>query len=130
VPPTGRAFRRRPRTIVAIQAGRVAIRKISSFNINIESNRQSLHSSPRKAGVSGTRPTSQSERDWAYVKNALANGVDPEELINQLAHSREADKSDPQYYARLTVTKAVADTGTHSDAIPNTSEAGNHRYGH
>jgi hypothetical protein len=97
---------------------------------HIESNRQSLHSSSRKAGAPGTRPTSQSERDWAYVKNALANGVDPEELINQLAHSREADKSDPQYYARRTVTKAVADMRTHSDGISNTSEAGNHRDGH
>jgi antitoxin Phd len=44
-----------------------------------------------------------------------------------LAHSRAADKSDPQYYARLTVTKAVAEIRTHSASIPNTSEAGNHR---
>jgi hypothetical protein len=78
----------------------------------------------------GTRLTSQSERDWAYVKNALANGVDPQELINQLAHSREADKSNPQYYARLTVTKAVADIRTHSEGMPNPSETENDRDGH
>lgn len=96
----------------------------------VESDRRNIPGGPRKAGPSGTRLTSQSERDWAYVKNALTNGVDPEELIGQLAHSRAADKSDPQYYARLTVTKAVADIRTHSAGIPNTSEAGNHRDRH
>lgn len=55
------------------------------------------------------RPISQSERDWAHVKSALANGADPEELIAQLADFRAKDKSDPQYYARLTVTKALAE---------------------
>jgi hypothetical protein len=52
---------------------------------------------------------SQSERDWAYVKSALRNGADPEELIAQLARSRGTDKPNPQYYARLTVSKALAD---------------------
>ena len=100
------------------------------FQLHAEStelDRRNIHSTPRKAGSSGPRPTSQSERDWAHVKNALANGVDPEELIRQLAHSRAADKSDPQYYARITVTKAVADIRTHSAETPNSSEAGNHR---
>jgi hypothetical protein len=86
---------------------------------SVESDRWNIYSAPRKAGLSEARPTSQSERDWAYVKNALANGVDPEELIRQLAHSRAADKSDSQYYARLTVTKAVADIRTHSAGTPN-----------
>jgi len=97
---------------------------------SVESERRNIPNPPRKAGPSGTRPPSQSERDWAYVKNALANGVDSEELIRQLAHSRAADKSDPQYYARLTVTKALADIRAHSAAIPNTTEAGNHRDSH
>jgi hypothetical protein len=43
------------------------------------------------------------------VKSSLANGADPEALIEEIARSRGADKSDPQYYARLTVTKALAD---------------------
>jgi hypothetical protein len=94
---------------------------------SVELGHRNIHSAPRKAGLPGARPTSQSERDWAYVKNALANGVDPEELIRQLAHSRAADKSDPQYYARLTVSKAVADIQPHSAGTPNNSEAGNHR---
>jgi RepB DNA-primase from phage plasmid len=91
-----------------------------------EPDRSSLASAPRSAAASGTRATSQSERDWAYVKNALAHGVDPEELIRQLTHSRAGDKSDPQYYARLTVRKAVDDLRTQSAGIPESSNADKH----
>jgi hypothetical protein len=94
---------------------------------SVESDRWNMDSAPRRSGLAATRPVSQSERDWAYVKNALANGVDPEELIRQLAHSRATDKSDPQYYARLTVTKAVADIKNHSVRATNTNEVGDHR---
>jgi len=70
----------------------------------------------RRSPSQGPEPRhiSQSERDWAHVKSALASGADPEELIAQLAHSRASDKADPQYYARLTVTKALADLREHS----------------
>jgi hypothetical protein len=49
---------------------------------------------------------SQSEADWAYAKRALARGDDPEVVIHRIADFRSEDKSDPVYYARLTVTKA------------------------
>ena len=52
---------------------------------------------------------SQSERDWAYAKRALARGDDPEEVIRRIADYRADDKHDPQYYARHTVQKAQAD---------------------
>jgi hypothetical protein len=52
---------------------------------------------------------SQSERDWAYAKRALARGEDPEAVINKIAKYRASDKAKPDYYARLTVTKALAD---------------------
>jgi hypothetical protein len=52
--------------------------------------------------------SSQSERDWAYAKRALARGDDPEVVIQRIADFRAEDKSDPLYYARLTVTKAQA----------------------
>jgi hypothetical protein len=55
------------------------------------------------------RPMSQSEHDWAYAKRALARGDNPEEIIRRIADFRGSDKSDPVYYARLTVTKALAD---------------------
>ena len=94
---------------------------------SLESDRWNNRSAPPRSDLAESRPVSQSERDWAYVNKALANGADPEELISQLAESRAADKSDPQYYARLTVKKAVADFRTHNAGNANTSAAGNHR---
>jgi hypothetical protein len=52
---------------------------------------------------------SQSEHDWAYAKRALARGDDPEVVIQRIADYRVADKDDPNYYARRTVTKAQAE---------------------
>jgi hypothetical protein len=52
---------------------------------------------------------SQSERDWAYAKRALARGDDPEVVIQRIADYRAEDKDDPNYYARRTVTKAQVD---------------------
>ena len=77
----------------------------------VDSGYRQLRRSPSQ--VPEPRHTSQSERDWARVKSALASGADPEELIAQLAQARASDKSDPQYYARLTVTKALADLREH-----------------
>jgi hypothetical protein len=52
---------------------------------------------------------SQSEHDWAFAKRALARGDNPEAVIRQIAQYRNSDKSDPEGYARLTVTKAQAE---------------------
>lgn len=52
---------------------------------------------------------SQSEHDWAFAKRALVRGEEPEEVIRQIAQHRAADKSDPEDYARRTVTKAQAE---------------------
>ncbi len=57
----------------------------------------------------GPRQMSQSEHDWAYAKRALARGDDPDEIIRRIADFRSSEKSDPVYYARLTVTKAQAE---------------------
>jgi hypothetical protein len=51
---------------------------------------------------------SQSERDWAFAKRALARGASAEDVIQRIAGYRSKEKSDPEYYARLTVTKAMA----------------------
>jgi len=59
---------------------------------------------------------SQSERDWAYAKRALARGDDPEDVIRRIADLRSEDKPDPNYYARHTVANAIADLERkHSD---------------
>ncbi len=52
---------------------------------------------------------SQSERDWAYAKRALARGDDPETVIQRIADFRSEDKADPGYCARHTVMKAQAE---------------------
>jgi hypothetical protein len=88
----------------------------------VDSGYRQLRRSPSQANRSEPRRISQSERDWAHVKSALASGADPEELITRLAHSRANDKSDPQYYARLTVTKAVADLQMRAAHTANVSE--------
>ncbi len=57
--------------------------------------------------LGGPRETlTQSERDWAYAKRALARGDNPEEIIRRIADYRADEKHDPEYYARLTVSKA------------------------
>jgi RepB DNA-primase from phage plasmid len=66
---------------------------------------------PRNVGDSvRTHPSaghrSQSERDWAYAMRALSRGDNPETVIQRIADFRADDKPNPEYYARLTVTKA------------------------
>jgi hypothetical protein len=51
---------------------------------------------------------SQSERDWAYAKRALARGESPALVATAIASYRRYDKSNPQYYGELTVRKATA----------------------
>ena len=80
-----------------------------------------LRRPPLQPNRSEPRSISQSERDWALVQRALAGGADPEELVAQLAHSRANDKSDPQYYARLTVAKALADLRMHNPVSESSS---------
>ena len=69
---------------------------------------RTLEQRPHRLG--GLRETlTQSERDWAYAKRALARGDDPEEIIRRIADYRAEEKHDPEYYARHTVAKAQAD---------------------
>ena len=58
---------------------------------------------------------SQSERDWAYAKRALARGDDPEVVIQRISDYRADEKADPNYYARRTVTKAQAELNSSSN---------------
>jgi RepB DNA-primase from phage plasmid len=67
----------------------------------------------------GTREIlTQSERDWAYAKRALARGDDPEEIIRRIADFRADEKHDPEYYARLTVEKAKAQSSQKAVSSP------------
>lgn len=49
---------------------------------------------------------SQSERDWAYAKRALARGDSPDEVIAAISQYRVGQKSDAHVYAERTVRKA------------------------
>jgi hypothetical protein len=62
-----------------------------------------------RSASSGPRELSQSERDWAYAKRALARGLPPEEVMRDIAEFRAHEKYDPEEYARRTVTKAQAE---------------------
>ena len=62
---------------------------------------------------------SQSERDWAYAKRSLARGDSPEDVIRRIADFRSEDKPNPDYYARHTVSNAIADLDSkRSDSEP------------
>jgi hypothetical protein len=59
-------------------------------------------------------PLSQSELDWASVRNALRQGKPPNDLIAELA-ARRTDKPNPRYYAEHAVKKAVDSFGLHAE---------------
>jgi hypothetical protein len=84
---------------------------LRDFKLHIDSHDSPHHNYDNRAKrESSPRTTlSQSEHDWAFAKRALARGEDPEEVILQIARYRTSDKSNPESYARLTVTKAQAD---------------------
>lgn len=84
---------------------------IRDFKLHIDSqdsprhiydNRLKRESSPRTH-------LSQSERDWAFAKRALARGDDSQEIVRRIADYRSTDKADPEDYAQRTVDKAQAE---------------------
>lgn len=88
-----------------------AIHTLRDFRIQEESPEapRQLTDAQKRTRTLPIHHISQSERDWAYAKRALARGEDPEAVINKIARYRASDKAKPDYYARLTVTKALAD---------------------
>ena len=81
--------------------------------------------SRERTATSGPRELSQSERDWAYAKRALARGLPPEEVMRDIAEFRAHEKHDPEDYARRTVTKAWAElnappSSRNASAVPET----------
>jgi hypothetical protein len=77
--------------------------KISRENLSWEA--RTLEAKNTRGMNSGE--SSQSERDWAFVRQQLGKGVAPERLVETLVHFRR-DKSTPDYYARQTVSRAYA----------------------
>ena len=64
------------------------------------------------------RELSQSDRDWAYVKDQLRRGTQPQRLVAHLERTRQ-DKHNPRDYAERTVRKARAALGlAQTRAVP------------
>lgn len=61
---------------------------------------------------------SQSERDWAFAKRALARGEREDLIISAIAVHRRFDKHNPQAYAELTVRKAAESLKLSSSTLP------------
>lgn len=58
----------------------------------------------------GPAPLSQSERDWADVRDQLREGADPAQVAAALEQRRQ-DKPNPHYYAERTVRRAAESLG-------------------
>src|SRR6266852_5193383 len=84
---------------------------LRDFKLHIDSQDSPRHNYDNRAKQESSIRTnlSQSEHDWAFAKRALARGDDPEEVIRQIAQHRATDKTNPEYYARHTVEKAMAE---------------------
>jgi len=84
---------------------------LRDFKLHIDAQDSPRHNYEDRAKRASSLRThlSQSEHDWAFAKRALARGDNPEEVVQQIAKHRAADKPDPLYYARLTVRKAQAE---------------------
>jgi hypothetical protein len=84
---------------------------LRDFKLHIDSQDSPRHNYENRTKRASPLRThlSQSEHDWAFAKRALARGDNPEEVVQQIAKHRAADKPDPLYYARLTVQKAQAE---------------------
>jgi RepB DNA-primase from phage plasmid len=86
---------------------------LHDFKLQIDSQDAPRHQHEEVARrpLTQSNTLSQSEHDWAFAKRALSRGDDPEEVIRRIADYRSDDKGDPNYYARRTVTKALAELG-------------------
>ena len=75
------------------------------FKLRTDPDERQEHTVPTQAGKTQPREeVTQSERDWAFAKRALARGDDPEEVIRRIADYRGEEKH--SNYARYTVLKA------------------------
>jgi hypothetical protein len=94
---------------VSVEALTQAVSGPENFELRIldSANRrlQRTSAGDRHSPKSGQR--SQSEKDWAYAKGALARGEPAELVAAAIAQHRRYTKPDPVYYANLTVRKAA-----------------------
>lgn len=93
--------------IVWAQSGATKTYHLEDFRLRTDAHDEPREYRPPQSNLRTPRgELSQSERDWAFAKRALARGDDPEEVIRRIADYR-ADEKHPNY-ARYTVEKAQA----------------------
>src|SRR5260370_31343236 len=75
------------------------------FKLRTDPDERREHAVPTQVPKGQPREeVTQSERDWAFAKRALARGDDPEEVIRRISDYRGEEKH--SNYARYTVEKA------------------------
>ena len=96
---------------VAARSEATATYRIEDFRLRTDAQdeRRERPASPERQQAHSDGEITQSERDWAFARRALARGDDPEEVMRRIADYRADEKHDAEYYARHTVTKAQAD---------------------
>jgi hypothetical protein len=93
--------------VVLAQSEATQTYHLEDFRLRTDGHDDQREYRPHQSGPRITRvELSQSERDWAFAKRALARGDDPEEVIRRIADYR-AEEKHPNY-ARYTVEKAQA----------------------
>ena len=93
--------------IVRAQSGATQTYHLEDFRLRTDAHDDRREYRPHQSSLRAPRgELSQSERDWAFAKRALARGDDPEEVVRRIADYR-AEEKHPNY-ARYTVEKARA----------------------
>ncbi len=83
---------------------------VEDFRLRTDPHDDDREDRPRESRPLNTRDNiTQSERDWAFAKRALARGDDPEEIIRRIEDYR-GDEKHPNY-ARHTVERAAKIVG-------------------
>jgi len=77
------------------------------YPLEEQSARALVNRSPMEVRTARAGRLSQSERDWAYAKRALARGDPPSTVAAAIARFRDGEKSDVHGYANRTVQKAI-----------------------
>ena len=110
-----------PPYIVRAQTESSQTYHLEDFKLRTDPDERREHAVSRPAGNrEPSEEVTQSERDWAFAKRALARGDDPEEVIRRIADYRGEEKH--SHYARYTVEKAHAQlrrtTATSASPVP------------
>ena len=93
--------------LVKVQPGATETYHLENFRLRTDAQDDHRDYHPEERLKDPPGDISQSERDWAFAKRALARGDDPEDVIRRIADYRGDQKH--ANYARHTVTRAQSE---------------------